>query len=449
MEKGAHAPRKDLDGVTVTIPSIGMQIVSGQLIALLIFMATYALLVTGYRERTIAAMAGVGAVWAFGILSPQEMISYMDMNAIGLLFGMMIIVGALREARFFKWLGVLIANACRCRPMYLLVVFTLMTAGLSAILDNVTTALFMVTITIDIAELVKLDPKPYVLSEIIASNIGGMATLIGDPPNIMIASATGFLFPEFVINLGPISLVALMISLLYFRRRFGKDIKEAGAARRPETLPIEMSDVVIDHRLFWTGLVTLVGAIILFSLEDILGTYPTVIALAAAVILLFVGGPRMPQILREVEWSTLIFFGSLFVVVGALEKTGWMSLAAQCMSPLLANRALGVSAVLWVSSLVSAFIDNIPFAASFIPVLMGLGNPSEATVYPVWWALSAGTGLGGNGTIMGASANIIATGLAQARGVKITFVEFAKIGMVIMFLTTAVANLILLARFWG
>jgi Na+/H+ antiporter NhaD/arsenite permease-like protein len=430
-----------------------MQIASEQLIALLIFVATYLLLATGYRERTIAAMAGVGAIWAFGILTPPEMIAYVDMNAIGLLFGMMIIVGALREARFFRRVGVYVANATHCRPMHLLVVFTLMTAGLSALLDNVTTVLFMVTVTIDIAEPAKFDPKPYIVSEIVASNIGGTATLIGDPPNIMIATATGFSFPEFLVNMGPISLVALAISYLYLRRQFRKNLKGTEAEDGEEkqiALPIETSDLSSDRRLLWTGLAALVGAIALFSLQDIVGVHPTVVALVAGVILLSVGGPKMPEILKHVEWSTLIFFGCLFIIVGGLEETGWMSLVAQGISPFVSgNRALGVSAVLWISSLTSAFIDNIPFTASFIPVLTDLGSLSGVSVYPLWWALSAGAGLGGNGTIIGASANVIATGLAQARGVKITFMEFAKVGIVILVLTTAVTNLILLARFWG
>jgi len=427
-----------------------MQIASEQLVALLIFLATYVLLATGYRERTIAAMVGVGALWAFGVLSPEEMTFYVDMNAIGLLFGMMIIVGALREARFFRWVGVYVANACHCKPMHLLVVFTLLTAGLSALLDNVTTVLFMVTVTIDIAELAKLDPKPYILSEIVASNIGGIATLIGDPPNIMIASTTGFSFTEFLVNTGPISLVALTISLLYFRRQFRKNMKEADMRAKQTPIRIATLDASPDRRLLWAGLAALVGAVVLFSLQDVVGIRPTVVALVAAVFLLFVGGPRMPEILKEVEWSTLIFFGLLFIIVGALEKTGWMNLMAQAMSPLVEwNRPLGVSTVLWISALTSAFIDNIPFTASFIPVLMNLGSISEVTVYPLWWALSAGTGLGGNGTIIGASANVIATGLAQARGVRITFVEFAKVGMVILVLTTGVANLVLLIRFWG
>jgi Na+/H+ antiporter NhaD/arsenite permease-like protein len=297
-----------------------------------------------------------------------------------------------------------------------------------------------------------LDPKPYILSEIVASNIGGTATLIGDPPNIMIATATGFSFAEFVINMGPVSFVALLISLLYFLRKFARSMKPVGTegGQGYSTLPIMPSDLSPDRRLAWTGLGTLLGAVVLFSLQDVVGIYPTVVALAAAVVLLFVGGPKMPEILNDVEWSTLIFFGSLFIVVGALEKTGWMNIMAQEMSPFVGqNWQLGVSVVLWVSSLASAFIDNIPFAAAFISVLGNLGTGSGTSVYALWWALSAGTGLGGNGTIIGASANVIATGLAQARGVKITFLEFAKVGMFILLLTTAVANLILLARFWG
>jgi len=423
-----------------------------QTIALLIFVVTYILLATEYRERTIATMAGVGALWAFGILTPQEMVSYVDVNAIGLLFGTMIIVGALSEARFFQWVGISLANLCRCRPTYLLVVFTLMTGALSALLPNVTTVLFMVTVTLDIAELLKLDPKPYILSEVVASNIGGVATLVGDPPNIMIATATGFSFLEFLANLGLIALVSLFVSLAYIWRRFRSSMNQAGALLGQQgltTLP-RMSDIVTDRRLLWTGLATLIGTVTLFCLQDVVGIYPTTVALVGAIILLFAGGPKMADILKDVEWSTLIFFGSLFIVVGGLVKTGWMDSAARTILAFASeNMTLGISAILWVFSLISAFINNIPFAAAFIPVLKSLESGSGLNVYPFWWALAAGTGLGGNGTIIGASSNVIATGLAQARGVKITFAEFAKVGMVILILTTVVANLLLLVRFWG
>jgi Na+/H+ antiporter NhaD/arsenite permease-like protein len=428
-----------------------MQIVSEQLIALLIFVATYVLLATEYREATIATMAGVAAIWAFRILTPEEMMFYVDMNAMGLLFGTMIIVGALSEAHFFQWVGIAMAKWCRCRPTYLLIVFTLMTGGLSALLPNVTTVLFMGTITITIAESLKLDPKPYILSEILASNIGGVATLIGDPPNIMISTATGFSFLEFLANLGLISLLALSISLIYIWRKFRNVLNGSGTLlmQQEPTKLLRMPDINADRRLLWTGLATLACTVALFCLQDIVGIYPTTVALLAATVLLFVGGRKMPDILRDVEWSTLLFFGSLFIIVGALEKTGWMDLAAQAILGFAGgNTASGVSAVLWSLSLMSAFINNIPLAAAFVPVLRSLRSVSGLNVYPFWWALAAGTGLGGNGTIIGASSNVIAVGLARARGVRITFVEFAKIGMVVLVLTTLVANLILLLRLW-
>lgn len=419
-----------------------MQILSHEMIALLIFVVTYIILATEFRERTIAAIAGAGAVWALGILTPEEMISYVDLRAIGLLFGMMVIIGALREARFFTWIGGRVAIWCRGRPHQLLLAFILLTAGLSAVLDNVTTVLFMVTVTIDLAELARFDPKPYILSEIFAANIGGTATLIGDPPNIMIASATGFTFGAFITNLAPVSIAALVIALLYSRRKFAKDMKGFEVQRS------ETSDIVPERRLMWIGLATLVGAIAFFSLQDITGISPTAVALVATTLLLFAGGPKMPEILKGVEWSTLLFFGSLFVVVGALEKTGWMALISGGMLSLVgSNIPLGITAVLWISSLTSSFIDNIPFAAAFIPVLSDLGR-SGVDVYPLWWALAAGAGLGGNGTMIGASANVIAVGVAQARGVKISFAEFAKVGMIILLTTTAVANAVLLATLW-
>ena len=421
------------------------------LLALLIFVVTYVLLATEYREGTIATMAGVGAIWAFGILTPAEMTSYVDMNAIGLLFGTMIIVGALSEAHFFQWVGISVANLCRGRPVHLLVAFTLITGGLSAVLPNVTTILFMVTITLEIAEMLKLNPKPYILSEILASNIGGVATLIGDPPNMMIATATGFSFLDFLANVGLISFVSLFVSLAYIWTKFQGNliIAETSSAQGAYKTLLKMPDMSGDIRLRWTGLAALVGSVILFSLQDVVGIYPTAVALLAATVLLFVGGPKMADILRDVEWSTLIFFGSLFIVVGALEKTGWMNSAAQFILTFVSgNAAIGVSVALWFISFTSAFINNIPFAAAFIPVLKNLESGSSLDVYPFWWALAAGTGLGGNGTIIGASSNVIAIGLAKAKGVKITFAEFAKTGLVIVALTTLVANVIILLKFW-
>jgi Na+/H+ antiporter NhaD/arsenite permease-like protein len=421
------------------------------LIALLIFVVTYLLLATEYKEATIATLAGVGAIWALGVLSPKEMISYVDLNAIGLLFGMMVIVGALTEAHFFQWVGISVSNLCRCCPTYLLVAFTLLTGALSSILPNVTIILFMVAITLEITELLNLNPKPYIISEVLASNIGGVATMIGDPPNIMIATAAGFTFLDFLANLGLIALLSLFISLAYMWVRF-KDqlnlISDAAKQSQSTTL-LKVPDMTGHGRLLWTGLAALAGSLVLFSLQNIVGVYPTTVALLAAILLLFVGGPKMSDILKNVEWSTLMFFGSLFIVVGALEKTGWMNSAAQVILAFVRQDVvLGISVALWLISLTSALIMNIPFAAAFIPVLKDMGSNSGLNVHPFWWALAAGTGMGGNGTAIGASSNVIAIGIAKAKGVRITFFEFAKIGMVVLVLTTLMANVILLAQLW-
>jgi Na+/H+ antiporter NhaD/arsenite permease-like protein len=425
--------------------------VSEPLIALLIFVVIYVLLATEYKEATIAALAGAGAMWAFGVLTPREMIGYIDLNAIGLLFGMMVIVGALTEAHFFQWVGISVSNLCRCRPDYLLVAFTVLTGALSSILPNVTIILFMVAITLEIAELLKLDPKPYIISEILASNIGGVATLIGDPPNIMIATEAGFTFLDFLTNVGLIALLSLFVSLAYVWFKFKDHLmltSDTARTTQPTTL-LKVPDMSGHGRLLWTGLAALAGSLVLFSLQNVVGIYPTTVALLAAVLLLFAGGPKMPDILRNVEWSTLMFFGSIFIIVGGLEKTGWMYSAAQVILAFVGHDlSLGLSVALWLISLISSLIMNIPFAAAFIPVLKDMGNKSGFNVYPFWWALAAGTGMGGNGTAIGASSNVIAIGIAKAKGVRITFLEFAKVGMVVLVLTTLVANLIILAQLW-
>lgn len=422
-----------------------MTLSNDQIIALLVFVATYVLIATGYKERTIAAMAGVGVLWAFGILDKNEMISYVDLNAIGLLFGMMVIVGALREAQFFRWLGMRMANLCGCRPRILFLVFLVATAVLSAILDNVTTVLFMVAVTIDIAELLKVDPKPYIIGEVIASNLGGTATLVGDPPNIMIASATGFTFIDFIANLAPIAAFGLFVSVLFLFYYHRKGLLD----RESVKVPLGNADMIQDRRLFMLGLATLVVACVLFVIHGMLGLPPSVIALTAAAFLLFVGGKEMPRILMDIEWSTLIFFGSLFVIVGGLEKTGLIRLMSELVASTVgADQPLMTTAILWLSSIGSAFIDNIPFVATFIPLLQDLSSSGLAGS-AVWWALALGAGFGGNGTPIGASANVVATGIAAKRGISIGFKEFMKVGMAVLLITTAIANLLLLAaHFW-
>jgi Na+/H+ antiporter NhaD/arsenite permease-like protein len=420
-----------------------MIITAQQWIAIAVFVATYLFIATGSREQTIAAMAGAGAMFAFGILTQEEMIGYVNFEALSLLFGMMVVVGVLREAAFFRWLGIHLATFCRCQPLRMLIVFTLMTAFLSAFLPNVTTVLFMVVVTIEIVGYLKINPVPFIISEIVASNIGGTATLIGDPPNIMIATATGLTFRDFLLNAGPIALAAAMVGLivLYFRYR-----RQLSVRIDPQAIPVRASEVVTDRRLFYIGILTFAAIIPLFILQDLVALAPSTVAMVGGVFLLFVGGPKMKEILDNVEWSTLLFFAGLLIVVGGLEKTDAITLFANELASLIGNNEfVAVTAILWVAALASSIIDNIPFVAAFIPLLQTMTRDNFTTSPMLWWSLALGAGFGGNGTSIGASSNIVATGIAQKLGYKISFVEFTKVGMLVLLVTVAVANILLYA----
>ncbi|WP_455368192.1 SLC13 family permease [[Eubacterium] cellulosolvens] len=416
-----------------------------QFIAILIFIVTYFFFATGWRSRAISAIAGAAAMWAFGVLSSPEMISYVNLEAIGLLFGMMVLVGVLREANFFRLIGVKLANLVSCKVNLLFIIFLFMTAILSALLDNVTTVLFMVAITIDLAELLKIDPKPFILGEIIASNIGGTATLIGDPPNIMIASATGFTFIDFMENTAPISIMTmvLIVGFLYIIFRSKIEVKS-----KIEEIPMKVEDIIVDWRLFRFGTGMFILTVALLFTHDMFHLSPASVALVSAIVLLFLGGPKMPRILERVEWSTLIFFACLFIIVGGLENTGTMTVIAVGLTQHLAgNQGVAISITLWFSSVLSGFIDNIPFAAAFIPVIRDIGVISGLNVEYLWWSMAIGAGFGGNMTMIGASPNVVAIGVAEKRGLTFTFVEFMKIGVQVTILSTAIANIILLSSY--
>jgi Na+/H+ antiporter NhaD/arsenite permease-like protein len=413
-------------------------------IAITIFIVTYLFIATGYRERTIASIGGVAALWLTKILSENEMVSYVDFKALSLLFGMMVIIGALREAGFFRWLGLHLANACKCNPKLMLIAFTLTSGFLSAFLDNVTTILFMVSVTIDVAETLKVNPKPYIISEVLASNIGGAATLIGDPPNIMIASAGNLTFIDFLLNATPISFLNLLLLILFISYYYKKFFKIKSLVTK---IPIEPSETISDKKLFKIGSLTFCITIFLLIIHNKLSLFPSTIVLLSATFILLIGGEKMPRILEDIEWSTLIFFSCLFIIVGGLEKTGVIQKLSLYTTLIINhNVALAITSILWFSALASSAIDNIPLAASLIPLIQNVSKESGISIYPLWWALALGCGFGGNGTIIGASANIIAIGVAQKRGISITFKDFLKIGIVALLITTSIANLLLLLK---
>jgi Na+/H+ antiporter NhaD/arsenite permease-like protein len=420
-------------------------IISPQIAAIIIFILVYFFIATGWRERTIASMVGVAALWFFNVLPKEKMIGYIDLNAIGLLFGMMVLVGVLDEANFFRWMGIRLVNLCTGNTLYIFILFTTITALLSALLDNVTTVLFMVAITLEIADFLKIDPKPYIISEILASNIGGTATLIGDPPNIMIASATGLTFIDFLKYTMPIALVAFALLIFLLNRIYRAEFR----ASTEKSVTMSLRGIISDKRLFRIGLGIFIVTISMLFIHHILHMPPAVIVMASAIIVLFIGGVKMPRILERVEWRTLIFFTCLFIIVGSLVETGTIEeLAIQVVNLVGGSGPLMVSMILWVSAIASGMIDNIPLVAAFIPMIQDISRITGTDVAILWWALSIGAGFGGNGTLIGASANIVAIGVAEAKGVKISFMDFLKVGAITMIITIVIANIYLLLRFF-
>ena len=399
---------------------------------------------------TIAIIIGITTGLFQADQSFEFAIRSVDFNTIGLLLGMMIIVIILAETGIFQYIGIKMCKASKGNMWKLLIMMSVFTAVTSMFIDNVTTILLMIPITISIFKTFRMSPIPFILAQVLASNVGGTATLIGDPPNIMIGSAANIDFSTFLIHMGPVIGVSLIASLILFKVFFRKDLRAT-----PQNLGELMSQNEIsfikDRPLLVKSLLVLFSVIVLFVIHGSLHIEPSLIALSGAGVLLLISKIKPEKILHEVDWSTLIFFACLFITINIGRESG--------MIDVLAKTALGITAgdpwasffvITWVSAVASSFVDNIPFAATMIPLIEVLNqNPSIAAEFhnaisPLWWALSLGVGLGGNGTLIGSSAGIIAIGLAEKHGYKITFMQFFKIGFPFMIITVAVGSVVLM-----
>lgn len=416
--------------------------------AIVIFVVVYAAIVSERVDRVVAAWFGAAALLISGILTWQEALSAIDFNTIGLLLGMMILVAILKPSGLFEQLALWGVALSRGRPFLLLPLLGLLTGILSAFLDNVTTVLLIAPLTIQVARLLGLPIFPFLFTEVFASNIGGTATLIGDPPNIMIGSSASLSFNAFLANNAPIIclilLVSLAIALFLFRDQL---VLQKGAT--PQLLH---KNAITDRTLVIEGVVVLALVITGFVLHEQLHLMPAVVALAGATLLLLLH-PRavVSDVVHEVEWPTLLFFAGLFVVVGGLVKTGTIRTLAQALLAFTGGApAQTAMAVLFVSGIASAFVDNIPFVATMIPLIQALGQGEGASaqaLQPLWWALSLGACLGGNGTLIGASANVVTAGLAAREGEVITFMRFTRVGFPLMMITLLLAALYLWLRY--
>jgi Na+/H+ antiporter NhaD/arsenite permease-like protein len=417
--------------------------------AIIIFLVAYALMISEKIHRTIVAMLGGLLVVAVGIVDQQTAISHVDFNTIGLLIGMMIIVSITADTGLFAYLAVWAAKKAKGKPIRILVLLALITAVASALLDNVTTILLMVPVTFSITRQLGVTPLPYLMTQIIASNVGGTATLIGDPPNIMIGSAVKELtFAAFIVNLAPIAAIVMAAYVPLFILLFRKQIQTT-AERTQAIMSLNLTGLITDRKLLTKSLMVLIVTMTGFFLHQTLHLESAVVALLGAFILLLLTGEhRMEAAFSKVEWTTIFFFVGLFVLVSGLVETGVIAdLAAKAIDVTGGNPVAASMLILWLSAIASAFLDNIPFVATMIPMIQEMGNMGVQNLEPLWWSLALGACLGGNGTLIGASANLVAAGLAGKEGYPIRFMAYMKIAFPLMLLSIVMASAYLYLRY--
>ncbi|MEM8553184.1 MAG: ArsB/NhaD family transporter [Pseudomonadota bacterium] len=425
-----------------------------------ILVLTYAILITEKMNRAILAMLGASLMVLFGIINQQQALAGVDANTLALLIGMMVIVAITSKSGLFQYVAIKAAKVVKANPTGILIMLTLITAVFSAMLDNVTTVLLIAPITLLITDALDTPVFPFFMAEILASNVGGTATLIGDPPNIIIGSAAGLSFNQFVVNLAPISAICLVVltAIIYFMYRTQLSKIPASASQR--IMKFDESGAITDVRLMIKSLSVLALVILGFTLGHGYGLQPGTSALAGAglLMLLAYGGQTAEQqsesvhhIFGEVEWVTILFFAGLFVIVAGVEHVGLLDFFGEKVLEITDGDMMWTAfLIFWASGILSAILDNIPFVATMIPLIEStadtFGGPEA--IEPLWWSLALGACLGGNGSLLGASANLTVAAFAEKAKQPIGFLRFMKIAFPIMLLTLAIANVYIWLRYF-
>ena len=412
-------------------------------VASLIFGLTYLVIVSERIHKTAAALAGGIAMILFRVIDQEEAFAFIDFNVIFLLVGMMVIANITGQTGAFQWLAIRSVKLARGNGTAVLILLSVITAVASAFLDNVTAVVLMAPLTLFVAREMELNPVPFLVSQIMASNVGGTATLIGDPPNILIGSAADLSFVDFLVNLAPPILLILALFLIAFYFFFRNDLTAKPEVRQ-RVMELDEAEVLTDRALLRVCLLVLMGTVAGFVIASAADYEPATVALLGATVLLIAGRQQPHEALREVEWQTIFFFVGLFMVVGGVEEAGLLERIGRRVTDASGdNLTAATMLVLWPGALLSGIVDNIPYTAATIPVVeevgRGVGAP-EGSANPLWWALALGAGLGGNLTIVAASANVYVINLAERAGYKISFISFLRYGFFATLASVTVAT---------
>ena len=420
---------------------------------------TYGVIISERLNRSIIALLGAMLMIMFGLLTQEQAVAGIDFNTIGLLVGMMIIVSITRKCGVFEYLAIWSAKLVKASPAGILAMLAVVTAVVSAFLDNVTTVLLVVPVTLVITEALKVNPYPFLFSQIIASNIGGTATLIGDPPNILIGGQVGLTFNDFVFHLAPVIVVVLIVHVLSIHLIWGRSM-QSPAELRARVMAFDEKQAISDPRLLKLASAVLALVIVAFMLARPLGLDSGTIGMAGAALLLMLDNigksaehqsESVLKVYNEIEWITIFFFIGLFIVIAGVEHAGLLKLLAdQLLAATGGDFAVTGYSILWASAVLSAIVDNIPFVATMIPLIKAMapafGGPDA--LMPLWWCLSLGACLGGNGTLIGASANLTVAGIAERNGIPFRFMTYTKTAFPLMLIHVAICHVYVWWRYF-
>ncbi len=414
---------------------------AAQTVTLIIFILSYILIFSGKIDRTTAALFGVflmlTAGYTMGFMTFETALEYVDWEVILLLFGMMTFVGQLARTGFFSYIGIKAIKLSKGNLWLIFLYLTLITAFASMVIDNVTTILLMIPLTVEVAEMLKINPVPLIMGEAVLSNVGGVATMIGDPPNILIASASGYTFNAFLVHLFPPVMLAMVVSLI-----LSAIVYRSWFKRKPENLENLMNlnpeDYIKDERIMRRLLALLFIMVLFFALQDIIHVSPALIALVGGTFALLITMVDPKKAFEAVEWPTLIFFIGLFILVGGLSETGLLADLAEALSSVSSDPIVAAIIILWISGITSSIVDNIPITAALIPVVSIMSSTYNTGL--LWWALALGVGLGGNITPIGSSAGVVSISLSKRYGYSISNMEWFKFGSLVGVATMAVGT---------
>ena len=417
-----------------------------QIVAVAVFVVVMITIMTEKLHRSLAAITGAMIVLALHVMPFDAAMEHIDFNTLGVLLGMMLFVSVVKLSGVFEFLAIKCARLAKGDPWKIMLLFVLLTAVLSAFLDNVTTVLLIGPMTLTVCKLLDVNPIPFFMTQILASNIGGTATLIGDPPNIMIGSAAGYSFFDFILYDAPAVAIILVAILGVFYALYGRKMN-VDDEHKARIMELDEHAQIKNRRLLKQSVVMTALVVVGFMAHGALGLESCIIALGAAGIIMLISGESIEEALSNVEWTTLSFFAGLFVIVGALAETGVIGMLANGLIDATGGNVFITMLVLLIgSAVISSFLDNIPFVATMIPILLAMES-TGMDVTPLWWAVSLGACLGGNGTLIGASANVVLSDISKKHGYEITFAKFFKTGFPIMLLTILIAGVYLVVRF--